>query len=293
MKHFAKLLIVPLLAFFSCSQQMDDLWEENEPPKSVELQSVGVCFSRASLETFAEQGITEIGIYAYLKDSLVFGKNLPVNGGNLKVDLPLGENLQTFAIANASRMVDTDSLSKVTVYQDGDMQKLVYISDIIDFTSDKSVDNLELELKRLVGQALFQPTETADELNAITQFDQMDLTFTNVGIGYKVKSGECIQQNVTVKADRSTGFSVSVYSLPTLDGSSRTSIDVIYLKGNMKINRTNSHLDTSIAFEPSKRSVVYMPILEDAYLENPWTRTRMVKSADVLTPPFTIEESEF
>lgn len=293
MKHVVKLFIVALLAFFSCSGQGDEPWEVNEPPKNPETHSVNLSLSRASIETFAEHGITEIGIYAYLKDSLVFGKNIPLNDGNLKVDLPLGENLQTFAVANADKMIDADSLSKVIIRQDALMQKQVYISDIVDFTSDKSVSHINIELKRLVGEAVFQPKETIEEINAITLFDQLSVTFTNAGVAYKVKTGECVQENVTLTVDRTAGFSASIYSLPTLNGDSRTAVDVVYLKNNVEINRTNSPLDTAIAFEPSKRSTVYMPILDDAYLTNPWTRTRTVTNKGKLTQPFTIEESEF
>lgn len=294
MRHLKRLLLVPFIAFFSCSQQVvDDGWEPNELPKEPEIYPVGVSFSRASLETFAEQGITEIGIYVYLKDSMVYGKSLPLNEGNLEVELPLGENLQTFAVANADHLVDTDSLSKVVVYQDTYSQKQVYISDIIDFTSDYSSTSLNLELKRLVGQAVFQPTETTEEINNIIQFDHLDITFTNVGIGYKVKTGACVQQDVTLSVDRTAGFSASVYSFPTINGDSRTSVDVVYMKDGTEVNRTNSPLDTGIAFEPSKRSTVYMPVLEEAYLQNSWTRSRGIMNVDVLVQPFTIEESEF
>ena len=50
-------------------------------------------------------------------------RDSPFNNGDLKVDLPLGENLQTFIVANADHLVDTDSLSKVVVYQDAHIQK--------------------------------------------------------------------------------------------------------------------------------------------------------------------------
>ena len=131
---------------------MDDEWKQDEQlPNAPEMHPVGLSCRRASLETFAGQGISEIGIYVYLTDSMVYGKNLPLGNGNLKVDLPLGENLQTFVVANAARLVDTDSLSKVVVYQDVFAQKPVYISDVVGFTSDKSVSSLNIELKRLVG----------------------------------------------------------------------------------------------------------------------------------------------
>lgn len=238
MKHLASLFLLSFLLCCSCSQQMDDEWKPNEQlPNVPETHPVGVSFSRASLETFAEHGITEVGVYVYLQDSMVYGKNLPLNNGDLKVDLPLGENLQTFIVANADHLVDTDSLSKVVVYQDAHIQKPVYISDVVGFTSDNSVSLLNVELKRLVGQAVFQPKETEEELSAITRFDQLNVTFTNVAIGYKVKSKECITENVTISTNLSTGFGASVYSFPTVNGDSRTSIDVVYLKGGEEVNR--------------------------------------------------------
>ena len=145
-------------------------------------------------------------------------------------------------MANADHLVDTDSLSKVVVYQDAHIQKPVYISDVVGFTSDNSVSSLNVELKRLVGQAVFQPKETEEELSAITRFDQLNVTFTNVAIGYKVKSKECITENVTISTNLSTGFGASVYSFPTVNGDSRTSIDVVYLKLRMRITWTSRGL---------------------------------------------------
>ena len=99
------------------------------------------------------------------------------------------------------------------MYQDIYAQKQVYISDVVDLTSDYSVSNLSLELKRLVGQATFQPRETADELNAITRFDQLNVTFTNVAIGYKVKSKECITENVTISTNVGVAYKVKTGAL--------------------------------------------------------------------------------
>ena len=294
MKHLASLFLLSFLLCCSCSQQMDDEWKPNEQlPNEPETHPVGVSFSRASLETFAEQGITEIGIYVYLTDSMVYGKNLPLNNGDIKVNLPLGESLQTFVVANAERLVDTDSLSKVVVYQDAYAQKPVYISEVTGFTSDNSVSSLKIELKRLVGQAVFQPKETEEELNAITRFDQLNVTFTNVAVGYKVKSKECIIEDVTVSTNLSTGFGASVYSFPTIKGDSRTSVDVTYLKGSEEVNRIISPLDTGIGFESSKRSTVHMKITDENYLDEPWSLIRTVAYKGVLAHPFTIEVSEF
>lgn len=295
MKHLVSLFLLSFLLCCSCTQQMEDEWKPKEPlPNVPETHPVGVSFSRASLETFAENGITEVGIYVYLKDSMVYGKNLPLNDGNLKVDLPLGESLQTFVVANADRLVDTDSLSKVVIYRDATAQKQVYISDIVDFTSDKSVSSLGVELKRLVGQAVFQPKETQEELNAITRFDQLNVTFTNVATGYKVKSKECIVEDVTFSTNLSAGFTASVYSFPTVNAASRTSVDVVYLKGGEEVNRIISPLDTGISFEPSKRSNVNMKITNEDYLDEPWAALRSAAmSKRASSQPFTLVVTEF
>ncbi len=293
MRHLKIFLILLFLIFFSCSQQVEDVRESIELPEESQTYTVDVSFSRASLETFTEQGVTEIGIYAYLKDSMVYGKNLPLNNGNLQIDLPLGENLQTFAVANADHLTDIDSLSTVAIYQDIYAQKQIYISNIVNLTSDYSTPNLNLELKRLVGQATFQPKETADEINSITRFDQLNVTFTNVGVAYKVKTGECIQQDITISVDKIAGFSTSIFSFPTINADSRTSIDVVYLKSGEEINRTISPLDTGIAFEPSKHSIVYMPILDDSYLQDSWNPSRAIRNMNLLSLPFVIDESEF
>ena len=293
MKHLTKLLIASLLTCYSCSQHVDGLSETNDALESTENCMMDIQFSQPSLQTFAEEGITEIGIYAYLKDSLVYGKNLPLNNGNLQVELPLGESLQTFAVANAYQLQDVDSLSKVILIQDEQMQKCVFASDVVSFSSDNSVGVLNLELKRLVGQAIFQPTEEHAVLNSISQFNQLNVTFTNAGVGYKISTGECIQQDVTISTNQSFGYVASIYSFPTLSGSSRTALDIVYYNDGNEINRTNSPLDTAIAFESSKRSTVYMAILDDDYLVYSWTQTRDVNYQIALVPTFIIEESKF
>lgn len=293
MKHLASLFLLSFLIFCSCTQQMEDEWKPDESLPSVpETHPVGVTFSRASLETFAEHGITEIGIYVYLSDSLVYGENLPLNNGNLKVDVPLGERLRTFAVANADHLVDTDSLSKVIVYQDEQAQKEVYLSEVTEFMSDRTVSQVSLELKRIVGQATFQPSESGEDIAAITQFDRMNMVFTNVGIGYKVNTGECIQEDVEVSADLTSGFSASVYSFPTV-GQNSTGLDLIYMKEGQEVNRTKRVLDTNIVFEVSKRTVVSIPVLDDSYLQQTFTRGMMLKEKTTTLPGLTIREYDF
>lgn len=291
MKHRISLFFLLILFFCSCSQQMEDEWKLNEQqPNVTDTHIVGVSFSRTSLETFIELGITEIGVYVYLEDSLVYGESLPVNDGNLKIDVPLGERLKTFAVANADHLERPDSLSKVIVYQDAQAQKEIYLSEITEFMSDRTVSQVNLELKRIVGQATFQPSEKEEEIAVITQFDRMNMVFTNVGIGYMVNTGECVQGDVEVSADLISSFSASVYSFPTV-GLNSTGLDLIYIKEGQEVNRTKRVLDTNIIFEPSKRTVVSLPVLDESYLQEPFTRSLKLKTGTY--KGLTIEEYDF
>lgn len=277
MKHLMKLLFVPLLAFLSCTSQVDENWDngelspDNEEPSSeIGLYPVGVRFSKSSIETFAQEGITEIGIYVYMSDSLIYGENRSLVHGTVEVPLPLGENLQTFVVANADEVTGADRFSTTVIRQKDNMQKPVYISEVIGFTSDNSVKSLNIELKQLMGQAVFAPEETEEEMNTITHFDALDVTFTNVGVAYSVKDEKAILENVTVRTNRSAGFSAFVYSFPTENNGSRTSIDVVYLKEGVAVNRTNGALDTGIVFKSSNRSIVHMEILNEDWVETEW-----------------------
>lgn len=182
----------------------------------------------------------------------------------------MGENLQTFVVANADEVADADQLSTAVIRQNDNMQKPVYISEIIGFTSDNSVKSLDVELKRLVGQAVFAPVESQEEMDGIIQFDALDITFTNVGVAYSVKEEKAVLEDVTVRTNRESDFGAYVYSFPTENNGSRTSVDVAYLKEGVIVNRTNGSLDTGIIFKSSKRSVVHMEILNEDWVETEW-----------------------
>ena len=222
MKRLMKLLFIPLLAFFSCTSQVDEIWDNGKLPQDEgntsrkdELHPVGVRFSQSSIKTFAAEGISEIGIYVYMSDSLIYGETQSLVHGAVEVPLPLGENLQTFVVANADEVSGADKLSTTVIRQKDNMQKPVYISGIMGFTSDNSVKSLDIELKRLMGQAVFSPKETAEELDGITHFDALDITFTNVGVAYNVKDEKAVLEDVTVRTDRTAGFEAFVYSFTT------------------------------------------------------------------------------
>ncbi|MDL2230234.1 hypothetical protein LJB87_00375 [Alistipes sp. OttesenSCG-928-L06] len=288
MKHFTSLLFLSVFVLFSCSDAGSDWEPDGTGTAGKETRSIGVDFDAASLSLFAAADITEVGIFVYLKDSMVFGKNLPLNGGNLQVEVPLGENLETFAVAGFGSLTDTDSLSKVTVWQDMACAREIFISPVTAFISDRSVSSVNLELGRIVGQAVFQPTETAAQLSAATGFDAMDVVFNQVAIGYKPKSKSVILNDVTIPTNLANGYVASVYSFPS-PADELGSIEVVYRKGTTEVNRTLRPLDAPIRYESSKRTVVYMPVLNPDYLQQDWTRAVPAGSRQ----PLKIEEYTF
>lgn len=291
MKHLSKLLFLSALFLFSCSSQDDSEWEiNNQKDSQTPQKKMGISFSKANLSTFAEHNITELGVYVYMSDSLVYEKTLPLNNGDLEIEVPLGENLKTFAVANAGIIADSDSLHKITIYQEKDCQKEVFVSDIISFVSDKSVEKVNLELKRKVGQAILKPVESSTELSEVTSFDAINVIFNNVVTGYKPGTDEYILENVTIKSTLANGYSAYVYSFPT-PGEDIGSIELVYLKGATEVNRTSSPLDVAIKYEISKRSIVNMPILNEDYLENNFPTFRMKKA--MVNSIVTIQEYEF
>lgn len=279
MKQLMKLLFVPFLLFLSCTSQIDENLDESilsqggsTSSSEEEVNPIDIRFSRSSLAAFAAEGVSEVGIYVYMGDSLIYGKKQALQADGVQIPLPLGENVQTFVVANADELVNADKLSTAVILQNDNMQKPVFLSDVIPFTSDNSVKSLSVELKRLVGQAVFEPLETPEQLAGVTHFDALDVTFTQVGVGYYIKDEKSILQDVTVHSGNEAGFRASVYSFPTENNGSRTSIDVVYLKEGKIVNRTNGSLDTGIVFTPSKRSVVHMEILNEDWVENEWGR---------------------
>ena len=299
MRNWTTLCAASLLAFsVACTDKADELEGMAESPYSsgdVSGQSglVGISLSRASLDEFAESGVKDISIFVYMADSLIYGRSYPVGDGNIQMELPLGENLQTFAVANAGRIERTDSLSKTVVYLDELAQNEVYVSDVVGFTSDRSQPSLPLELKRMVGRAVLQPTDDAEDLASQTWFDRVEVTFTNIGTAYKVAEGKCVgQQDGTVSARKESGYVASVYSFPTESAGEEgetalplTSVTLAYYLNNALANRTLGELKTNISFSASKSYNVLLPILEEGYLDKPLEKSR---SAGL----FSVVESE-
>ncbi|MBD1433450.1 hypothetical protein H8B06_11475 [Sphingobacterium sp. DN00404] len=265
MKHLLSMLLFALL-LSACSDKENN---ELEPKHISENPSISTTMklklNAASLTAFAAQNVSAIDVFVYLGDSLVFGKNLALGDGNLQIEVPLGESLKTFAVANAGEIIDPESLQKVLISQDVGSQKEIYVSALTTFMSDKTVSTVNLELKRMVGQAVFQPVEAVEELTGITTFDALDVHFNNVVIGYMPGANRFVMDKVIVRTNMATGFKASVYSFPTPDAN-LGNIEVVYLNEGSEVNRTLRPLSVAIKYESSKRTVVNMPILNPAFL---------------------------
>ena len=57
------------------------------------------------------------------------------------------------------------------------------------------------------------------------------------------------------------------------------------------MNRTKRVLDTNITFETSKHTVVSIPVLDESYLQESFTRNRILKTA--INQGLTIKEYNF
>lgn len=291
MKHLIRLLFLSTIFSFSCSDQgYTELDVDELPSINPEKISVSLGLSKASLTEFQSSGISELGIYVYLNDSIVYDKNLSLNNGDLKIEVPLGENLKTFAVANAGNIVDKDSLSKVIIYQDINNQKEIFVSEVVSFISDKTVKEVNLELKRMVGQAVFQPKETMSELETITDFDALDIIFNNVVTGYKPGKKEFIVDTITVNTDIKNNYKASVYSFPS-PSEKYGSVEVVYLKNKEEVNRTLRALDVAIDYAASNRVIINMPVLNSDYLVNPFSVNRM-KSTSIQSD-ISVQEVQF
>ncbi|MFV0506810.1 MAG: FimB/Mfa2 family fimbrial subunit [Bacteroidales bacterium] len=228
-----------------------------------------------SSPSFSED-IGIVSMYAFYQDSsLITSKDVAVSsdaeGG---LELPLDETVTLFAVANAANVSSTADLSDILVKLDDKCTSEVFMSENIRFQSDNTVPALPVELTRQVGSLVFKPIEDEATLHAITDFDAIEVTFLNVSTGYFPGSSRVIQESVTLSTTIAEGFAQYAYSFPTLEGESVT-LELAYMKDGKIINRTTKPLELSIIVEPSKQSVVRMPILNEGYLEKPFSSLRL------------------
>lgn len=292
MKKLMTFVFMSLLVLTSCSEAIDELAGQNSGPSQTAQQTrtVTLNLTRSSDDVAEQADIKEVSIYVYQverkKDSLVYAKTLAVGDGNLNVELPLGENLQTFVVANASSVTETDSLATVQINLNPACTDEVYISDIVSFKSDYTTSDVNVTLHRLVGQVVLKPTEDEATLAAFNKFDKVDVTFTNLATSYKVQSKAVMVSDVTISTDKSKGFQASAYSFPSAPAGTSTGVTYKMYKGSNLVNQTAALVDAGIVFDSSKRYIINVPLTDEEYLQSAWdasakARTRAAKKAQV------------
>lgn len=273
MKHLLTLLALLCLTLLTACSGEDGLMSEVQPAVSAAKQQVKFRVPRSTVSEFQAAGISNVTIYAYIserkKDSLVQVTTLPIGDGQLTVDLPLGESLATFAVANASSVSDEDSLATVTLHLDPAQAEEVWVSDIVSFSSDKTVANVELTMQRIVGQLAFQPEETAEELAAATSFDVLDITFTNIATAWRVKDAAPVMEDITLSTTLADGYQKAAYSFPTAGEGGAVSMTLSYKKNGAEVNQSLGTIDTGIRIEASTRYNIVMPITDENYTQTP------------------------
>lgn len=284
-KTFALLLIVTIAC--SCSQS-DELVQS--PLSSIDGDKKTMTLKLGNiLQKMQSTAINEFGICAYSKGILVGSANGMIsNDTNGTIELPLDESVTLFAYANAGQITSSDTLAKVQLQIGDQGQNEVFISESTVVVSNNSVTTVNLEMNRIVGQIVFEPIEDTESLNAVTQFDAIDVNFINAGVNYLPGNKSSIQDTLTVRSTKAEGFKASVYSFPTFNGNPAT-LEVIYYKDGQIVNKTVRALAVAINVEPSKRSVVYMPLLNEDYLLSPFGK----RSSPKTSKPIAIVLKEF
>lgn len=278
MKKLTIVWVTALVTLGACSQ--DTAITESE----AELPIVTGKKQLVRLNLAKEDGIdvSQVSIYVYMserkKDSLICSQTIDIGNGNIQLSLPLGEHLKAFAVANPGSVTNEDSLATVTINQDSEAAKEVYLSDIASFNSDYTTSSVSLTLKRLVGQLVVTPKES-DLSNS--KFDEANITFSNIGLSYKVGTGEVTLGDITLSTNAGSEWKAQVYSFPTTNAGASTKLNISFLSNGGIINSSAAPIDTETTIEVSKRYNIILPYLDEDYLSRPWTRSLKDRGAIV------------
>lgn len=237
-KNFSKLLLCMSLALAGCSQAED---EPTVAPGAEETGKVAINISRAEASDFADAGISDITVFVYHVErkgtTLVSETTMPVGEGTLEMSFPLGENYQTFAVANAASITGKETLATVTLNLDPAAKNDVWATNVVRFASDKSYPEISLVFSRRVAAVNFAPAETDTELAAISDFDNINLTFTEVATAYQVQANKAVSTTYTVSAPASAGYKASFHTFDTT-GLGRGTLTIDYTKGGQSVRKS-------------------------------------------------------
>ena len=203
MRKVSLMFALPLVCLAACGQQDDVILGEPAAPVS-ERGIATMRLPRAESGDFAAAGVSDVTILIYRvngKTTELFNNStVNVGSGEFQYEFSLGETYRTLALANVTASgVDAVETLKLTIDPAG--EKTPYTTPLTQFSSDKSVLNVGLELTRPVARLSFRPAEDAADL-ANVDFDEIRLTYSNVATTYMPSVGKPELTELTVSASK-------------------------------------------------------------------------------------------
>lgn len=288
--------MLPLLALCACSGHDDDVSTPSQEsvltnqPKTKVRMSVG-----KAAPSFQEAGIESLTVYVYKverKGSVLYDqKTVDVANASFAYELPLGDTYQTFAVANVASVTDAETLETVALHVNPSQEREVWMSNVVRFAADKSVEDVELLMKRLVAEVSFSPAETVTELAAFTQFDRLDVTFNHMATTYHVKTESVDLENLTLTTMASEGYQTRFFTFDTTSSSENGSVFINYLKGATTVNSSSSQLDAGVKYAASHRYALVIPVTNNDFVATPWAASSRAQQARKPVAAMTVTDT--
>jgi hypothetical protein len=269
-------LVAAGLLVVACSN--DDMPEGSQPSSHPSECRVTMSLTRASADSFATAGIREVRFFAYVKqnkrDSLVRDTTLNIGCGVFSVGLPLGESIRAFIVANAQGIEKTDKLDSVSLTLDPSKEADIWLSNVASFATDKTVSEVSFNMRRIISRAVFQPEETPASIAGSGNFDNIEVTFSNIASSYRVSGDSAVAlTSVALTANSGNNYTVSVNSFPTrADIDATAGFSLLFRKGTEEVNRTPAVIDAGFNYTASHIYHVVVPVTDNTFVKTAWTR---------------------
>ena len=281
MLHTNKFILCALmtcLIIVGCSS--DDLSMDTTVKPSTESK-VMARMTRATVDSFAQAGITNVRVFAYIRqgkrDSLVKDTTVNIGDGQFQIGLPLGESIRTFLVANATGIENTEKFDSVSLTLDPSQDADIWLSNVASITTDKTVSSIDFTMQRIISRATFQPEETLSDIEALGKFDNLDVTFTNIAARYRISGDSAVALTTySANANADNSYTLTVNSFPTRTGIDATAgLTLKFNNGQQTVNTTPADIDAAFNYTGSHHYYITVPLTDDAFVVTPWTRARL------------------
>lgn len=282
MRKVSLMFALPLMCLAACGQQ-DDVLLDGPSAVGGDRGLATMRLTRAESDDFEAAGVSDVTILIYRVNGktteLYKNSTVNVGSGEFQYEFSLGETYRTLAMSNVSA-TGVEAAETLTLNIDPAGDKIPYTTPLTQFSSDKSVLSVGLELTRPVARLDFRPAETAEELAGV-DFDEIRLTYSNVATSYVPSAGKAVLTEQTVTATAADGFTASLYTFSTASTGEPSMLTIDYYKNGAKVNTSISPLETGTTWEASRAYTVIVPIAANDYVQSPWGAARPagVKSA--------------